>query len=677
MGRISDYRKKLEDEEVESSGSSSGGRIADYRKKLGVEKTEVGEPKEVDIPIPKKTFAERFRDYSQKPGFEEKIVTDVIAPIGSGVIRSVGSMAGGLETTWKKTLGKNGIGKLINKVVPEEMSDDIRRIITGAIPGIGTISQIEGIVSPFLKEGREETVGDKLVEYSELVDKSISELSGREANYLRQVSQGLGSSLPFIAGGAAMAAAKVPALIASLSLGGVEALINGYEDYKEILENENDKQATKKAIGSFASNLALNTVTYKLGGLFKNLKPGVLNALKRWFSVSAGETTQEVSQEIISNIFTGKKIYENIGETALVSLPISALFGVAGVTVTPRDKQISFIEDMAKEGATKKQIVEMVSTVTGGDRQLVEQNISDLIAEDNNISNKLDKNEIQEIEDIASDLRAQEEFELDEPYLVKEETKEDIAFKKDEVNPLIEEARKYKSAEEFAENVGAIRDNFDWSYLDEMKARKAAGESYSHSDFNYLSKIEATKRGKESRTFYRAGSIGKDGDIWLTPQEAGAAQYGSAGGTRVGEYKVATQNPLILQDVKSIEKILGKKLASEGNFTNSPSQKQAVIDYAKKNGYDSVLMPDSFPDGAAGMESLVVWDKNLVKTKSQLTDIWNKAQEQPTLKKNRDYRTDRKTNNKNHQGYRKNTWCKSNIRPKGVSRQTWRLLKNG
>jgi len=192
-------------------------------------------------------------------------------------------------------------------------------------------------------------------------------------------------------------------------------------------------------------------------------------------------------------------------------------------------------------------------------------------------------------------------------------------------SPLEQEAKKYKSAEEFANNVGGIRDNFDWSYLDEMKARKAADESYSHSDFNYLSKIEATKRGKESRTFYRAGSIGKDGDIWLTPQEAGATQYGSAGGTKVGEYKVATQNPLILQDVKSIEKVLGKKLASESNFTNNPAQKQAVIDYAKKNGYDSVLMPDSFPDGAAGMESLVVWDRNLVKTKSQLTDIWKKA----------------------------------------------------
>ena len=193
--------------------------------------------------------------------------------------------------------------------------------------------------------------------------------------------------------------------------------------------------------------------------------------------------------------------------------------------------------------------------------------------------------------------------------------------------PLAQEARKYKSAEEFAKNVGAIRDNYDWSYLDEMKATKAAGGSYSHSDFANLSKLEKTSRGKESRTFYRAGKVALDenGNMWLTPQEAGASQYGDASGISYKEYKVATQKPLVLQDVKALEGVLGKKLNSESNFTNSPTLKQAVIDYAKKNGYDSVLMPDSFPDGGAGMESLVVWDKNLVKTKSQLTDFYERA----------------------------------------------------
>ena len=77
--------------------------------------------------------------------------------------------------------------------------------------------------------------------------------------------------------------------------------------------------------------------------------------------------------------------------------------------------------------------------------------------------------------------------------------------------------------------------------------------------------------------------------------------------------------------MKDIENVLGRKLDSNSYFANNPDLKDAVIKYAKDNGYDSAMFPDSFPDGGSGMESLVVWDKNLIKTKSQLIDIWNKA----------------------------------------------------
>jgi len=204
----------------------------------------------------------------------------------------------------------------------------------------------------------------------------------------------------------------------------------------------------------------------------------------------------------------------------------------------------------------------------------------------------------------------------------------DIWKKANKVSPessLLQEAKKYKSAEEFAMDAGSIKDNYDWAYLDEMKTKKKKGYSISQSDFNYLSKIEKDLRGKESKTFYRAGEINKDGDIWLTPQESGAEQYANSGGTKVGEYKVIVNNPLILKDLQDIEKILGRKLDSNSYFANNPDLKDKVIKYAKDNGYDGAMFPDSFPDGGSGMESLVVWDKNQIKTKFQLEEIWNKA----------------------------------------------------
>ena len=193
-----------------------------------------------------------------------------------------------------------------------------------------------------------------------------------------------------------------------------------------------------------------------------------------------------------------------------------------------------------------------------------------------------------------------------------------------ELEPLAQEARKYKSAEEFVSKVGKIEVGYDWKYLDEMKQSKAEGYAYSHSDFDALSKLEKANRGTGvSETFYRAGEIGKDGDVWLTPQKSGAEQYAKSGGTKVGEYKVATQNPLNLNDISDIEKIIGK---IEGkNFVNNPDLKQKLIDYAKKNGYDSVSFPDSFPDGKGGMQSLIVFDKSKIYTKSQLTDFYTQA----------------------------------------------------
>lgn len=167
-----------------------------------------------------------------------------------------------------------------------------------------------------------------------------------------------------------------------------------------------------------------------------------------------------------------------------------------------------------------------------------------------------------------------------------------------------------------------------------MKQRKKEGLGVSKSDFGYLSSLEKKYRDKGiSEDFYRAGEI-RDGDIWLTPNEDGAIQYSKTGGTKVNKYKVLTENPLILRDNKKLEEVVGE-FGNNSNFVNNPDLKQKAIEYAKNNGYDSVLIPDSFPDGYGGMESLIVWDKNKVKTIKELKDIWNKANGKIKLKSNR------------------------------------------
>jgi len=190
---------------------------------------------------------------------------------------------------------------------------------------------------------------------------------------------------------------------------------------------------------------------------------------------------------------------------------------------------------------------------------------------------------------------------------------EKFGFKTKSMSSLEQEAKKYKSAEEFTTNSTELT----YKNLQENPySIKAYGK-----DFN------------EPVEYYRAGAIRKNGDIWLTDNQAGAQQYSSAGGgTKVGSYIVNSKKPLIIDTAGGkyakgnidINKILTKEEIAKG-YTNNPDIKQKFIDYAKNNGYDAVQFADSFPDGEGGMRSLVVWDKNKIKTKSQLEEIWKKA----------------------------------------------------
>lgn len=179
-------------------------------------------------------------------------------------------------------------------------------------------------------------------------------------------------------------------------------------------------------------------------------------------------------------------------------------------------------------------------------------------------------------------------------------------------DPLLSEARKYKTAEEF---VGGSTELTYKNLQENPYSIKAYGK-----DFN------------EPVEYHRAGAIKKSGDIWLTDNPAGAAQYASAGGTKTNSYIVQSKNPLIIDASGGkyakgnidINKILTKEEISNG-YTNNPTTKQKFIDYAKNNGFDSVQFSDSFPDGEGGMKSLVVWNPSQIKTRAQLTSIWEKA----------------------------------------------------
>lgn len=169
--------------------------------------------------------------------------------------------------------------------------------------------------------------------------------------------------------------------------------------------------------------------------------------------------------------------------------------------------------------------------------------------------------------------------------------------------------------------------------FDEWVKGQATELNYKNLQENEYSIKAYGKDFNEPVEYFRAGQIRKNGDIWLTDNEAGALQYSKAGGgTKVGSYVVQSKKPLIIDTAGGkyangnidINKILTKDEIAQG-YTNNPDIKKKFIDYAKKNGYDAVQFADSFPDGEGGMRSLVVWNKDQIKTRSQLKAEWDKV----------------------------------------------------
>ena len=235
------------------------------------------------------------------------------------------------------------------------------------------------------------------------------------------------------------------------------------------------------------------------------------------------------------------------------------------------------------------------------------------------------------------------------------------------VSPLAAEARKYKSAEEFVKGQGTpvyhgsnkkfesvddidFKDGFytlrrtdegiasQRKYLDESlssgisKTSRIEGEKLLSpneiKEFKELSSLlgkrtsEQQARFKELSIKAQKEALNREG----TTVEKEMAKYekdpATAFGKEVTEFVADFKNPLIID-------FNGKGWRESGSLFDKTTEQ---INNAKKNGHDGVIIKnisEGFTFGAdrsAGLvDDYIVLDKSALKTKSQLTDIWNKA----------------------------------------------------
>lgn len=159
---------------------------------------------------------------------------------------------------------------------------------------------------------------------------------------------------------------------------------------------------------------------------------------------------------------------------------------------------------------------------------------------------------------------------------------------------LSTEAKKYKSAEEFI---------------------KAQGKPVYHGTRADFNEFDISKAGQTDRGFAGKG-------VYFTNDKEIADFFSKRQGDfktggRIIEANLNIKNPLIIE---SNVKNPYKKIQDLLNVKNSDD-----IPYkAKKLGYDSIIIKDKTPEGRI-VDEYVVFDTSIIKTKSQLEEIWEKA----------------------------------------------------
>ncbi len=429
----------------------------------------------------------------------------------------------------------------------------------------------------------------------------VDTMKPEDKSYLNNLATGIGSTVPYLAGGIAGKLAKAPAFLANLSMSGLESLQNAHEDYKTLIKaGDTEEQAQQKSLKSFGANLVLNYFTDKLGGFFEVTKPGFKNGIKKFLTTTLFETGQEVSQQVISNATTGKPLDEGLTETALLTLPIAALFGTAGaINFESKDqkKLRTLIEDSAKSGATKDQTVKVLSTIFQVPEDQVINVVDQHIEQDKKLGKQFTKNTTANIQRIAQ-----------ETTFKGTNLRESTANKTEISSELEVEAKKYNTPEEFI---------------------KGQGEPIYRGGIVLSEEVRDSEWGIPMTTKKEiAESFKQDADATTGKK------------TTIGEYyidknaKIATRKDIPQKLINDYNDINPNGSANAPSFEDEVST-ELLFNWAKKEGFDGI---DMSVISKVGLEEgeIKIFNNKVFKTKSQLKEIYNKAHGIDTLQENKD-----------------------------------------
>jgi hypothetical protein len=218
------------------------------------------------------------------------------------------------------------------------------------------------------------------------------------------------------------------------------------------------------------------------------------------------------------------------------------------------------------------------------------------------------------------------------------------------LDPLASEAKKYKSAEEFVNNQKILYhgtnqdfDKFVKSDLGKSTGAVSAKEGFFFTD--NMSEAQNYANVADSKMVANFKKFQKQSEKYAKMVELAENQAQRTGDwdkvTKLQEewnkFELDATRDAVVKNAKVYETVLDMKnpLTIEINGRPEPGQLTDTIKQAKKQGYDSVIFKNisdnpgvSIRPGGEQFTSnhYVVFSPSQIKTKSQLIDIWKKAQ---------------------------------------------------
>lgn len=370
----------------------------------------------------------------------------------------------------------------------------------------------------------------------------------------------------------------------------INAELQKYYQDLERLEALDGKKVKGGKLGKYSAQIAGNIAGGAVGGTIGGLGGAAVG------TIVGGETASFLKGKSMSKTFgeaTGKDPIKNaILERAKEEgkLPAEVNLKIPDVKVGV-PKGIQKTKEMLKvENDIAKNVEQQKTAIKAGDFTLV--------ATLKEVYQVL----VQYLKDLVKEIRKNPEggFISDEPITGTGKGKQsqtqspydNSTTKGDVSQELLQEARKYKSAEEFV---------------------KIQGEPLYHG----TTEGSAANIEKNGFVVTKSGMNSGNG-ISLTPNKAIADIFGENGKTI--EAVLAPEAKL----VNPREFIATKNAIGEKSGFDTATQK--AIDYYKSKGFDGI----DFRQGGGGIPDALksevrIWNPDVLKTKSQLTDIWNKA----------------------------------------------------